>query len=209
MAWLQDVAVAYAPDCCLSPAKVVTVQGAQFDRLLQGAVGFGDQPVAADQEFVALREPLESLQAAIFWCQQCDHHAGVEIDPVGAGAPGSDGRLRRRSTTVDLTARLDQLQNLGSEATGPTLAIQALKNQACRGLVITLLGTVHRLLVESISMTEQLLTLIGFDMPAGQRTERLPIRNCCPWRQGGGVLQASHGRSGDSNGKSLKNPIPL
>ena len=46
----------------------------------QGAVGFGDQPVAADQAFAALRKPVECQGAAFLWNKQGHHHAGVELD---------------------------------------------------------------------------------------------------------------------------------
>ncbi len=46
----------------------------------QGAVGFGDQPVAADQAFAALRKPVGRQGPAVLWSPQGDHHAGVEVD---------------------------------------------------------------------------------------------------------------------------------
>ncbi len=46
----------------------------------QGAVGFGDQPVAADQTVAALRKPVGPQGAAVLWNPQGYHHAGVEGD---------------------------------------------------------------------------------------------------------------------------------
>jgi len=46
----------------------------------QGAVGFGNQPVAADQGVARLRKPVEGLGTALLRSQQSHHHAGVEID---------------------------------------------------------------------------------------------------------------------------------
>jgi hypothetical protein len=46
----------------------------------QGAVGFGDQPVAAVQAVAALGKPVERQGAAILWRKRGHHHAGVEVD---------------------------------------------------------------------------------------------------------------------------------
>ena len=43
----------------------------------QGAVGLGDQPVAADQGFTALRKPIEGVRAALLRGQEGHHHACV------------------------------------------------------------------------------------------------------------------------------------
>ena len=46
----------------------------------QGAVGLGDQPIAADQGVTALPKPVEGEGAPFLGCQQRNHHAGVEIN---------------------------------------------------------------------------------------------------------------------------------
>ena len=46
-----------------------------------GAVGFGDQPVAAEQALATLLKSVEGLGTPLFRSQQSHHHAGVEIDP--------------------------------------------------------------------------------------------------------------------------------
>ena len=58
----------------------------------QGAVGFGDQPVAADQAVAALRKPVERQGAAVLWSQQGHHHAGVAVDHRLACVTSAQGR---------------------------------------------------------------------------------------------------------------------
>ena len=102
-------------------AETVPVEGAQFQPALQqsiemltgglaglraeavvtlldaeGAVGFGDQPVAADQGVPALLQPCQRPWAERFRGQQGDHDAGVKVDHGWGGltsAPGP-GTLR-------------------------------------------------------------------------------------------------------------------
>ena len=64
--------------CCITEAVMALLDA-------QGAVGFGDQSIAADQGFVALPQPVERLRTAFFRGQQSHHHAGVEIDHRGLG----------------------------------------------------------------------------------------------------------------------------
>ena len=46
----------------------------------QGAVAFGDQPVAAVQAVAALSKPVERHGAAVLSIQQGHHQAGVEVN---------------------------------------------------------------------------------------------------------------------------------
>jgi len=46
----------------------------------QGAVVYGDQPVASDQTVAPLRKPVGRQGAAVLWSPQGHHHAGVKED---------------------------------------------------------------------------------------------------------------------------------
>jgi hypothetical protein len=46
----------------------------------QGSVGFGDQPVAADQAVAALRKPVERQGATFHWSQRGHNLDGIEVD---------------------------------------------------------------------------------------------------------------------------------
>jgi hypothetical protein len=52
----------------------------------QGAVGLGDQPVAADQGLAAGFEPLQGRFAVGLRGEQGHHHTGVKVDHVATSA---------------------------------------------------------------------------------------------------------------------------
>jgi superfamily II DNA or RNA helicase len=63
----------------------------------QGAVGLGDQPVAADQGLAALFKPVEGVRTALFRGQQSHHHTRVEIDHQADGLTSAHRRGIRQS----------------------------------------------------------------------------------------------------------------
>jgi hypothetical protein len=58
----------------------------------QGAVGLGDQPIAADQGVTALPKPVECEGAPFLWCHQRSPARQSSITPTCAQAPGLGGR---------------------------------------------------------------------------------------------------------------------
>lgn len=88
----------------------------------QGAVGFGDQPVAADQAVAALCKPVGPQGAAVLWGQQGHHHAGVEVDHRLACVTSAQRLGNAPSPLVCVAWWLEAGADQRPETTGPASA---------------------------------------------------------------------------------------